>query len=399
MEILFCDLCNESVPQADLEAHLAYYRKGRLICRDCDRAMGGRGEEPGAAAPASPEAPPPAAASPAREATGARAAWRGVELESVPPPPGGASGGGAGGVVLGLLSIAFAGTAAWLLVERFEALESRQAQDRARVASALELAQDEQRAWEVGIEERLAAFDQRAEERAAQGADALEARVSELRAELAGFVEREDTVAAALRDLDQRIADGDGRSEQSIAALRAALEGLDKDQRFYADRLIEFEESVRLLSAGGRAINPALPLAATDPAEAAPTKPWVGLIPDLENDNAGIRLDAIYKLGETKDLAVVPHLVPKLRDEDLFVRMATARMLEDLGAKAAVGDLIEALEDEQSPVREAAFVALRGLTGEDFGFEPVAAPAERAKKVKLWREWWKKEGPAFLSGT
>ena len=398
MEILFCDLCNESVPQADLEAHLAYYRKGRLICRDCDRAMGGSGEEAdrATAPPAAPlgpsrEAPPAAGA-----AAGARPSWRGGQLETVPAP----SGGGAGGVVLGLLSIAFAGTAAWLLVERFEALEGAQAQDRVRVARSLELAQDEQRAWAAGIEERLAALDQRAEERAAQAAEALEQRVAGLRVELAQFVEREDAVAGALRDLDQRIAEGDGQSEQGIAALRTALEGLEKDQRFYADRLIEFEESVRLLSAGGRMVNPALPLgAAQEPVEAAPQKPWVGLIPDLENDNAGIRLDAIYKLGETKDLAVVPHLVPKLKDEDLFVRMATARMLEDLGAKSAVGDLIEALEDEQSPVREAAFVALRGLTGEDFGFEPVAAPAERAKKVKLWREWWKKDGPAFLAGT
>ena len=128
-------------------------------------------------------------------------------------------------------------------------------------------------------------------------------------------------------------------------------------------------------------------------------KAWQGLLADLQHTNAGIRLDAIYALGETGDAEVIPHLVPMLTDVDLFVRMATARMLEDLDARSAVPALIDALDDSQSAVREAAMVALRQITGKDFRFEPVDTDAERAKKVKAWRAWWKKSGEAFLSGS
>ena len=41
MEILFCDLCNESVPQSDLERQRAFRLKGRVICSECDKAMSG----------------------------------------------------------------------------------------------------------------------------------------------------------------------------------------------------------------------------------------------------------------------------------------------------------------------------------------------------------------------
>jgi len=39
MDITFCDLCNESVPQADIELGWAVRRSGRLICMRCDAAM------------------------------------------------------------------------------------------------------------------------------------------------------------------------------------------------------------------------------------------------------------------------------------------------------------------------------------------------------------------------
>ena len=37
MKIHFCDLCNESVPQTDLDEERAFIRKGRVICATCDR--------------------------------------------------------------------------------------------------------------------------------------------------------------------------------------------------------------------------------------------------------------------------------------------------------------------------------------------------------------------------
>jgi len=52
--------------------------------------------------------------------------------------------------------------------------------------------------------------------------------------------------------------------------------------------------------------------------------------------------------------------------------------------------LIDALEDTEAAVREAALGALRSLTGKDLRFDPMASESERSKKVKAWREWWKK---------
>jgi len=39
MKIHFCDLCNESVPQADLDGGRAFQRKGRIVCAHCDAVM------------------------------------------------------------------------------------------------------------------------------------------------------------------------------------------------------------------------------------------------------------------------------------------------------------------------------------------------------------------------
>ena len=39
MEIHFCSLCNESVPQSDLDLGRAFVRRGRVICAVCERAM------------------------------------------------------------------------------------------------------------------------------------------------------------------------------------------------------------------------------------------------------------------------------------------------------------------------------------------------------------------------
>jgi HEAT repeat protein len=81
-----------------------------------------------------------------------------------------------------------------------------------------------------------------------------------------------------------------------------------------------------------------------------------------------------------------------LKDPDLFVRMATARALGDLKSERAIGPLIDALEDQETSVREAAVVALRVTTGRNFKFDPLASETDRARKVKAWRDWYKKSG-------
>ncbi|MFT7542939.1 MAG: hypothetical protein ACI9K5_003921, partial [Gammaproteobacteria bacterium] len=43
MDLLFCDVCNESVPQRDLDEGLAKRRRGRVVCATCEGAMSSEG--------------------------------------------------------------------------------------------------------------------------------------------------------------------------------------------------------------------------------------------------------------------------------------------------------------------------------------------------------------------
>jgi hypothetical protein len=65
-------------------------------------------------------------------------------------------------------------------------------------------------------------------------------------------------------------------------------------------------------------------------------------------------------------------------------------VLGDLGSNKAIGALIEAMEDPETPVREAAYVALCTVSKRNLPFDALAEPAERARKIRAWQDWWKK---------
>jgi hypothetical protein len=85
-----------------------------------------------------------------------------------------------------------------------------------------------------------------------------------------------------------------------------------------------------------------------------------------------------------------------LGDADIFVRMAACRHLGDIGSVEAIPALIDTLEDEEASVREAALVALRGLSGQSIPFDPLARDGDRSKRVKAWREWWEDASKELL---
>ena len=396
MEIHFCDICNESVPDSDLQAGLAYRRKGRVVCLSCDVAMGGGSEEsdalpdpatvPGAAGgPFSVEAPPPASGTlpsgqPTTEPTPAVASQA----------PGGGS--GTGGVVVGMLALAFSGLGLWALLDRVEALG---AEHRAGLG-ALEADQREARrvhdTFVAGLGERILRAQQEVHEKEVTLRVPLKEEIQSLRADLALSVGREAVAAGEVRALRGELDAQKEAGGKQLQGFQDTLIEVEKNLSFYKNRVIELEESLRVLSAGGLAVG------SGDTTPSGKTKAWTTHLPDLQHANGGLRLEAVYALGETGDSDVVPHLTPMLLDEDLFVRMATARMLDDLGVKSAVPALIEALDDVQGAVREAAVVALRRITGEDMGFNPVGSDVDRAKRLKAWRDWWKRKGDDFLTG-
>jgi hypothetical protein len=220
----------------------------------------------------------------------------------------------------------------------------------------------------------------------------LQKEIQSLRADLALSVEREAVAAGDVRALRGELEAQEEAGGRQLQGFQDTLIEVEKNLSFYKNRVIELEENLRVLSAGGLAVGPG------GSAQGGRTKAWTTYLPDLQHANGGLRLEAVYALGETGDPDVVPHLTPMLLDEDLFVRMATARMLDELEVKSAVPALIEALDDVQGAVREAAVVALRRITGEDMGFNPVGSDVDRAKRLKAWRDWWKRRGDDFLTG-
>jgi len=389
MEIYFCDICNESVPALDLEEGRAYRRKGRVVCLACDAAMGG-GEEDGQAGAQAAVAGPFSVESPPLNMPGSPAG----EVQAVAPPgPSSPPSSGAGGVLVGMLAIVFSALGLWTLLDRMETMGTEQRAAQKSLEGDLLESRRVHDVFVAGLGEVLSQAQQEVHVKEAGLRAALAQEVEGLRADLALSVEREAEAAGDLRALRAELEARQAAGLRQLEGFEGSLVEVEKNMLFYKNRVIELEETLRALSAGSGPMAGAGALATP-----GGVKTWEPLLPDLQHANGGLRLEAVYALGETGDADVVPHLTPMLMDEDLFVRMATARMLDELGVRSAVPALIEALEDAQGAVREAAVVALRNITGQDQGFNPVAQDSDRAKKLEAWRSWWKRNGDDFLTG-
>ena len=400
MEIHFCDLCNESVPQSDLDQGRAFLRKGRAVCASCDLAMGGRETAGqtiavvGGAASAT-LAPPPVGAgagSATAELTQAAAA---AQVPDAMPAPGTPV---AGGVLIGLLALVFASGATAVLIDRIGELDDQVVQQ----GSDLSTQGDRQQRLGEDIEGRLSRSINAVEARLSATQESTGRRLVEALALLRADLElaREETAGFRAELIALRtVAEGDAKSTDSrLIALEEQHSRVEEEVRFYGNRIIEIEETMRGLAAGGFG-----PIAQGVPADdgmvSGGLPAWNGLLADLSSKNAGIRLDAIYALGETRDAGVAAHIIPMLEDVDIFVRMGAARILEKLDARSAVPALIEVLGDAKTAVREAAMLALRKITDKDFNFDPLASEGDRKKRVKAWRSWWEKSGEEFASGA
>lgn len=69
------------------------------------------------------------------------------------------------------------------------------------------------------------------------------------------------------------------------------------------------------------------------------------------------------------------------------VKYERARTMVRLGDWTHVGELVDGLEDESLWTRAWCAQALEEATHQRFGFEPSAAPEDRAQAVARWRKW------------
>jgi hypothetical protein len=361
MEIQFCDICNESVPQADLDGGRAQVRKGRIVCAHCEAAMspgvptnGDALAAPAGSAP--PPVPPPALA------------VRGSAL---------ASAAGVMGVLLGSLAIVLLAVGAVLARDWLDANRRQGARELARLEARLAASE---RSFELDVAATRRSGDARGQ--------LIVERIGALRSELS---ELESQRATAL----------DGLAE-ALAALRVDLARLEGQAELFGtqssriddqgEELAALRSDIGLLAESLLAFDPARAAEASENAAAGAPPAWLTMLEDLEDENPGTRWFAVDGLGKSGDPEVVPYLVPMLDDDDIFVRMAAARSLGELRSREAVPGLIDALEDDEAVVRDHAAVALRAITGQNFKFEAMAGASDRARRVKAWREWWEKNG-------
>lgn len=365
MEIRFCDLCNESVPLADLRSGRARQVGERVVCAACEAAM------------EKPEPAPVGAALEVRTPAETGAKRSEVRRES----------GGSGPEWAAGFAILVAGGLGYLAVDRSERTQLE-------ISAALD---QQQRA--------LSAYG----ERLAQGTTAVESALAEdslvrrvqgeelrsidlrWRADLGGISARIEDLAGNLAGLGGKLSEIRAADER-LAQVERGLLAAQRDLQTLTEATLNLSERLASGAALGGLRALSGPAASADSPVAQEALPFAADLEALQSPDYGARWAAVDALGRRGDPAAAPFLVPCLQDSDFFVRMAAARALGQLGNLVAVPALIEALVDPEPSVAEAAVESLRFLTGRNFKFDPIEKVEERKKRAQAWRDWWERSG-------
>lgn len=120
---------------------------------------------------------------------------------------------------------------------------------------------------------------------------------------------------------------------------------------------------------------------------AADVQKWIERLRDSDDN---VVFTATIELARLKALEATAALVGVLeKHKDFYARLGAATALGEIPALDGVPALIEALGDSHELVRTAADEALRRVTGEDFNFASTLPRNDRARIQRRWREYWK----------
>jgi hypothetical protein len=355
MKIYFCDLCNESIRQEDLERSRVTTTRGKMICAKCLPAAPAGGAATGAAA-------------------GAPAAAR-------------------GGGAVALLAIAALGLGGFGLHQALTVKDALAARTDPKEALA-NLGKQNDRLLEdgVAIRGRLETLAARQEKLASEPVALREALAEQLhRIESAERSQQElSTLLASLRSDREMV----GKLELRLGGLDKELDGLQGQVQGLAARVTALGTAPVAVPAAaepGAADGPA-----PEPAFDAETKKRIA---ELSSKDEGVRWQAADYLAKKRDVALVKYLLPLLEDKDTFVKFRVIQAMQDLNAKVAVGRLVKLLRDGADIVRGQAQDALIALTGNNERFKLEGTPAEVEKGVKAWEEWYEKNKARFAEGS
>ena len=132
---------------------------------------------------------------------------------------------------------------------------------------------------------------------------------------------------------------------------------------------------------------------AVDPEHEAEVDRWIERLRDSDED---IVFSATIELARLKDLRAVPPLIDVVsKHKDFYARLGAATALGELQAVDGVPALIDALNDKDDLVRTAASEALQRITGENFNFVSGLGKNERIRIQRRWKQWWRENEDAL----
>ncbi|GEM_PF-2613097 len=355
IELIFCRICGNSIPQKDLLEGLALDLEGKKICGPC----GGKicASLPGSAS----------------------------RKSAVP--------GERGGLLFGLLIVFVTVLGVSFFLDRRQIEREKGLRE---AMSELVRGREDLAVRIDGIERSTSALGQTV--RALQsdfpgvlgeirdGVALIQGKISKGDGRKNGTLRKLRELEEVVRDLAARHAAGESsmnggfeRLEERIATLSRSL---DEFRRVSRIRGIPSAEAGRRGASSGGGSGKEAPL------PDLPEK-LLRLVDRLEDPDAAVRWTAVDEILKAGDERVVPYLLPSLKDKDVWVRRHVAKGLGALKSNAAVPALIDGLEDEESVVRDAAYQSLRELTGAKLPFDPEGTASRRKAYVAKWRAWFK----------
>ncbi len=358
MDILFCDRCHESIPDADLESGKAVRVAGKVLHVPCAfrRALPG----------------------PARTVTF-------------------------------LLALAAAGGAAYAVArvsgmgddasDRAALRTACQEDVRASVARLEAVVEDRRRAdrdaTQAAVNTAVAGAAERLGEQQRNGLSLLSGKLDGYATEQSRRIEGlEEKIGRAARMLE----DVRDLAARSGAALPPPAPGMDPTAP-----PAPVPPTPVPPSPAGPALPPpagpgAPPVAADPEGIRRHQEAFEKAIRKLRDPDNGIAFSATYDLRDLKDLAATPYLVETLKvHKDYYVRMGAATTLGELRSCDAVAALLDALDDKDDIVQQAAAEALTTITNQDQRWVVGLTKKERKAKRDEWAKWWKEhEGEVRL---
>jgi hypothetical protein len=394
-EVLFCDFCNVSVALADVREERAVFREGRLYCPKCKYLIADRGST-GGSTETSPSVGPLTSGT---TLTGAvSTAAPGSTSSARPEASASATGRGAWASWILVLLL---GTAAGLVSYRFAPDLGRWFSGKPDGASpGVDRAEPtpsnpppaDSRSAARSLEIDLQPHFRRIEDEV----DGLRRAVSKYRSvDRAEFESRLDV----LRGEAIRLSEADRERweilRRDLDALRSVVAGLERrrieapsDEPAEATQEESAPSEEEEIGQQTRTEEPVLPVGSRSALDHH--------LERLRSPDAGVRFSAVVELGRLAEESAIPALGEvAMNDGDNYVRDFAVRVLGNMGVAAVIPYLIRALRDSDALVASSANEGLVRITKRSFGFDRKATSEQRQDAIRKWEDWWEKNRETF----